>query len=129
MVIDTAKLIEKAHFIDVARNHWLLRLAQAPEYLEVEPDCMLAVDGNGKVIFSTRDALERLRARPRETDLAAVFDIPLEKLFAAVSGRDSKRSAQVRTTDGRLWHLQVRSPELAHGRSHAWSKAAASLLG
>lgn len=90
MVIDTAKLIEKAHFTDVARNHWLIRLTRAPEYLEFEPDCMLAVDGNGKVIYSTRDALERLSARPRETDLAEVVGTSLEKLLAAVPGRDPK---------------------------------------
>ena len=128
MVIDTAKLIEKAHFIDVARDHWLLRLARAPEYLEFEPDCMLAIDENGKVIYSTRDALKHLRARAPGTDLAEVFDTSLEKLLAAVFGRASERSAQVRTTEGGLWYLQVRAPDHAHGRSHGWSKQAANHL-
>jgi transcriptional regulator of acetoin/glycerol metabolism len=128
MVIDTAKLIEKAHFIDVARDHLLLRLVRTPEYLEFEPDCMLAVDGNGKVIYSTRDALERLGARSRETDLAKVFDASLEKLVATASGRGSERFAKVRTADGGLWYLQVRIPDVAHGRSHGWSNPAANHL-
>jgi transcriptional regulator of acetoin/glycerol metabolism len=128
MVIGTGKLIEKAHFIDVARDHWLLRLARAPEYVEFEPDCMLAVDGSGKVIYSTRDALERLRARSLEADLANVFDTSLEKLLAAVSGRGSERSARVRTNDGALWYLQVRAPDQAHRQSHDWSKPAANHL-
>ena len=128
MVIDTAKLIEKAHFIDVARNHWLLRLTRAPQYLEFEPDCMLAVDENGKVIYSTREAPERLRARARETDLAEVFDTSFDKLLSAVSGRGSERSAQVRTTDGGLWYLQVRAPDLTHVRSHGRPKPAMNHL-
>ncbi|MBV8140917.1 MAG: sigma-54-dependent Fis family transcriptional regulator [Verrucomicrobia bacterium] len=128
MVMDTAKLIEKAHFIDVARDHLLLRLARAPEYLEFEPDCMLAVDGNGKVIYSTRDALGRLGARSLETDLAKVFDASLEKLVATAAGRDSERFTRVRTADGGLWYLQIRPPELAHGRSRGWSGPAANHL-
>jgi len=121
MVIDTAKLIEKAYFIDVARNYLLLRLARAPEYLEFEPDCMLAVDGNGKVIYSTHGALERLRAPTGETDLAKVFGTPPEKLLASASGRGSERFAQVRTAGGGLWYLQVRAPDVADGRRHGRS--------
>ena len=128
MVIDTAKLIEKAHFVDVARDHWLLRLARTPEYLDFEPDCMLAVDENGLVIYSTRDAREHLRACPRETDLAKVFDTSLDKLLVGASGRSSAKVVQVRTADGGLWHLQVRAPDLSHRRSHAWSTPAASHL-
>jgi len=128
MVIDTAKLIENAHFVDVARNYWLLRLARAPEYLDFEPDCMLAVDEKGTVIYSTRDAREHLRACPRETDLAKVFDTSLEKLLAGGTGRSSARVIQVRTADGGLWYLQVRAPDLALRRSHGWSKSTASHL-
>ena len=128
MVIDTAKLIENAHFVDIARNHWLLRLARAPEYLDFEPDCMLAVDEKGTVIYSTRDARKHLRACPRETDLGKVFDTSLEKLLAGGTGRSSAGIVQVRTADGGRWYLQVRAPDLAHRRSHGWSKPAASHL-
>jgi transcriptional regulator of acetoin/glycerol metabolism len=128
MVIDTAKLIENAHFVDIARNHWLLRLARAPEYLDFEPDCMLAVDEKGTVIYSTRDARKHLRACPRETDLGKVFDTSLEKLLAGGTGRSSAGIVQVRTADGGRWYLQVRAPDLAHRRSHSWSKPAASHL-
>ena len=128
MVIDTAKLIENAHFVDVARNHWLLRLARAPEYLDFAPDFMLAVDEKGTVIYSTHDAREHLRACPRATDLAKVFDTSLEKLSAGGSGRSPARAVQVRTASGGLWYLQVRAPDLAHRRSHGWPKLAASHL-
>ena len=128
MVIDTAKLIENAHFVDIARNHWLLRLARAPEYLDFEPDCMLAVDEKGTVIYSTRDARKHLRACPRETDLGKVFDTSLEKLLAGGTGRSSAGIVQVRMADGGGWYLQVRAPDLAHRRSHSWSKPAASHL-
>ncbi|MFM8247611.1 MAG: sigma-54-dependent Fis family transcriptional regulator [Burkholderiaceae bacterium] len=45
-----AHKIENAYFLHHYRDQWILRMSAAPEFLEVSPEYLLAVDSSGKVV-------------------------------------------------------------------------------
>ncbi|WP_342620003.1 sigma-54-dependent Fis family transcriptional regulator [Rhodoferax sp. GW822-FHT02A01] len=48
--------IENAAFLQRHRRDWIVRLASAPQFLEVQPEYLLALDGAGRVIGHNRRA-------------------------------------------------------------------------
>ena len=48
--------IENAAFLHRHRHDWVLRLSQAPQFLDVQPDYLLALDANGHVVGHNRRA-------------------------------------------------------------------------
>ena len=49
-----AQRIENANFLDCFRHQWILRLSQAPEFVDVDPQYLLAVDHAGAIIGFNR---------------------------------------------------------------------------
>jgi transcriptional regulator of acetoin/glycerol metabolism len=107
MVIDTAKLIEQVHFIDVSRDRWLLRLSRAAEYVELGPDCMLAVDETGGIVLSTCDARDLLQIPLQGMHLATLLGTSLDDLLMRGC---SKCPIEIRTVDDEPWYVQIRGP-------------------
>ncbi|MEO0315139.1 MAG: hypothetical protein RI928_1595 [Pseudomonadota bacterium] len=56
MVQMYAHKIENAYFLHSYRNRWILRMSSAPEFLEVSPEYLLAVDAAGRVVGYNRPA-------------------------------------------------------------------------
>lgn len=55
--------VENASFLQRFRTHWVLRLSKAPEFLDVNPDYLLALDDAGCIVGHNRQAqllLERV---------------------------------------------------------------------
>ena len=48
--------IENAYFLHRFRHEWILRLSTAPEFLEVSPEYLIAIDGSGTIIGHNRRA-------------------------------------------------------------------------
>ncbi len=48
--------IENAAFLHRHRHDWVLRLSHAPQFLDVQPDYLLALDANGRVVGHNRRA-------------------------------------------------------------------------
>lgn len=48
--------IENAAFLHRHRHDWILRLSQAPQFLDVQPEYLLALDANGQVVGHNRRA-------------------------------------------------------------------------
>ncbi len=48
--------IENAYFLHRFRHEWILRLSTAPEFLEVSPEYLIAIDASGNVIGHNRRA-------------------------------------------------------------------------
>jgi len=44
-----AQRIENANFLDCFRHQWILRLSRSPEFVEVDPQYLLAVDSSGLI--------------------------------------------------------------------------------
>ena len=53
--------IENAAFLQRHRRDWVVRLSSAPQFLEVQPEYLLALDGTGRVVGHNRRAQLVLR--------------------------------------------------------------------
>ena len=72
-----AQQVENANFLHLFRGDWVLRLASAPQFLDVSPEYLVALDGAGRVIGHNRRAqllLEAQAGRP-------AIGLPLQRLF------------------------------------------------
>ena len=97
LVASTARRIELANLMTRAGEDWVLRLAKLPDFLDVDPDAALTVNGNGIITGLTHGgfgAVARAMGRP---DLATrqfigkpisdVFDIEIEQFPTLMRGR------------------------------------------
>ena len=85
VVSQNALLIENAHFRNAFAGHWLLQMARAQEFLDVLPDYLVALDGEGRVLAANRAARQELFAGrdPAGRTCEQVFDASLEGLARA----------------------------------------------
>ncbi|MQQ07798.1 GAF domain-containing protein [Epibacterium sp. SM1979] len=56
LVTNAARRVEMANLMAESRRDWVLRLSSSPEFLDVDPEAAVRLDGSGKVIGYTRDA-------------------------------------------------------------------------
>ncbi len=117
-----AQHVENAAFLQRHRQDWVLRLSEAPQFLDVNPDYLLALDEAGRVIGHNRRAqllfepglpgLGALPGRPSALigqPLARLIDVPLDQLGRYVQGRAVDQRA-VRRSDGRQLLFLLASP-------------------
>ncbi len=55
-----ANKIETAHLVNRFRREWIVKLATSPEFVDVEPSYVLAVDGSGRLLGFTNAARQLL---------------------------------------------------------------------
>jgi transcriptional regulator of acetoin/glycerol metabolism len=104
-----AQQVENAAFLHRHRRDWVLRLSEAPQFLDVNPDYLLALDSSGRVIGHNRRA-QRLfepaagaAGRPPGTvstligqPLGRLLDVSLNELGRFVQGRAVDQRAVLR---------------------------------
>ncbi|URI10447.1 sigma-54-dependent Fis family transcriptional regulator [Aquincola tertiaricarbonis] len=92
-----AHQIENADFLHRFRGEWILRLAPAPQFLDVNPDYLLAIDASGRVIGHNRRAQLLWETDPRHPLLGRpyeqVLDAPFGELGRFVQARPSDQRA------------------------------------
>jgi len=91
-----ANHIENAAFLHRFSQEWILRLSAAPQFLDVNPEYLLAIDANGRVIGHNRRAQRLLETDARTPLLGRAF----ERIFDA-SFNDLGRFVQTRPSDQR----------------------------
>ncbi len=74
-----AQRVENANFLRCFRNDWVLKLHPSPEFIEISPDHLVALDGNGRIVGHNRAAQLMLEAEHGST----VLGLPFEQLFNA----------------------------------------------
>lgn len=62
LVKASARRVEMANLMAMNRGDWVLRFSTSPEFLDVDPEAAVALDGSGRIIGMTHDA-ERVLAR------------------------------------------------------------------
>jgi sigma-54 dependent transcriptional regulator, acetoin dehydrogenase operon transcriptional activator AcoR len=67
MVTASARRVEMANLMAESRDEWVLRFSTSPEFLDVDPEAAVTLDGSGRIIGMTRGA----------TSLFATADKPL----------------------------------------------------
>jgi len=76
--------IENAAFLQRHRRDWIVRLASAPQFLEVQPEYLLALDASGRVIGHNRRAQLGLQSLHQGTLLGMHWDALLSVPFAQI---------------------------------------------
>lgn len=56
LVTASARRVEMANLMAQSRREWVLRLSASPEFLDVDPEAAVTLDGSGRVIGFTRAA-------------------------------------------------------------------------
>lgn len=60
LVTATARRIELANLMAQTRNEWVLRFSRSPEFLDVDPEAAVSIDGRGRIIGVTHDGAKIL---------------------------------------------------------------------
>ncbi|TCO77501.1 GAF modulated Fis family sigma54 specific transcriptional regulator [Plasticicumulans lactativorans] len=82
LVTRAARMIGDAHFLHTHAGHWLLRLARAREFLDVQAEYLIAFDGDGRVLGTNHAARHDLFSGrdPAGLSCERLFDARLEDL-------------------------------------------------
>ena len=56
LVTNAARRVEMANLMAEGRRDWILRLSDSPEFLDVDPEAAVRLDGSGRVLGYTRAA-------------------------------------------------------------------------
>ncbi|WP_044043652.1 sigma-54-dependent Fis family transcriptional regulator [Caballeronia insecticola] len=119
--------IENANFLRTHRQDWILKLNASPEFVDVDPEYLIALDAGGRIVGHNRRAQTMLAAeigRPiapgvvtREASASligvpfdALFDARLEELGRFVYSRPSELRAVPLAKSGALLYLSVMPP-------------------
>ena len=110
-----ASLIENANFLQRYRRDWILRLNESPEFVDVNPRYLLALDAAGRVIGHNRAAQRLLEAEARAMPVLGqvferLFDARLEELGRFVPFQSSDQRALTVAGSGRLLFMQATPP-------------------
>ncbi len=109
LVSTTARRIEFANLLARARHEWVLRLSRSPDFLDVDPDAALAIDGRGRISGLTHGGFAALARAMKMSapatralvglPLSQLFDIDVDDLPRLTRGRPAGDRV-VRTRDG-----------------------------
>jgi sigma-54 dependent transcriptional regulator, acetoin dehydrogenase operon transcriptional activator AcoR len=114
-----ASHIENANFLRTHRQDWILKLNTSPEFVDVDPEYLVALDASGRIVGHNRRAHEMLAAEQGRggelpplvgTPFEALFDARLEDLGRFVYSRPSELRALSLARSGALLYLSVMPP-------------------
>lgn len=106
--------IENAAFLHQHRADWVLRLSTAPQFLDVQPEFLLALNASGQVVGHNRRAqlgLQAARGRPLlGASFEDLFDVPFEQIGRFVQARPSDQRAVMQAGARQLLFLSATAP-------------------
>lgn len=106
--------IENAAFLYRHRRDWILRLSSAPQFLDVQPEYLLALDTQGRVVGHNRRAQLGLQTGPVQallgTHFERLFDLPFADLGRYVQTRPSDQRAVLHAGGRQLLFLSATPP-------------------
>jgi transcriptional regulator of acetoin/glycerol metabolism len=74
-----ASRVENAHFLRCFRNDWIVKIHPSPEFVEISPDHLIALDAGGRIIGHNRAAQQMLEDAHGGT---TVLGLPFERFFS-----------------------------------------------
>jgi transcriptional regulator of acetoin/glycerol metabolism len=111
-----AQHIENAAFLHRFGQEWILRLAAAPQFLDVNPEYLLAVDAGGRVIGHNRRAQQLLQRDARQPLIGQrfeqLFDARFEELGRFVAPRPTDQRAVMLAGGRQLVFMTATPPPL-----------------
>lgn len=116
LVKASARRVEMANLMAMNLGEWVLRFSTSPEFLDVDPEAAVALDGSGRIIGMTHGA-ERVLARQvgrteERADRVVIgeridrfFDLSVDNLPDLMRGRPTEdRLIQLRDGQGMFGH-------------------------
>ncbi len=124
-----ANRVENANFLRWFRNDWVLKLHPSPEFIEISPDFLVALDAAGRIVGHNRPAQLMLEAEAR----TCVLGLPFEQLFNArfddlgrfMRAMPGERRAVTLAASGRVLFLHAVPPPARYGSGMSEAAAAA----
>ena len=117
-----AHKIETAHLINRFRREWIVKLAPSPEFADVDPAYVLAVDGSGRILgFNNRTRqlmMRELEYRPALADgrplagrlLSEFFDLQVDDLPRLIPSRPASQRMVRLALSGTPLFAQAQQP-------------------
>ncbi|MCI4678019.1 sigma-54-dependent Fis family transcriptional regulator [Rhodoblastus acidophilus] len=125
LVKSFAHKIETAHLLNRFRSEWILRLASCPEFADVDPDVVIAVDGAGRVIGVNNQARILMQQEaaasdpsksPRAFYISDIFECTVDDFPFYVHSRPSEqRGLRLRRSGRSLFGQALPPPKRAPG--------------
>lgn len=104
LVKASARRVEMANLMATSRRDWVLRFSTSPEFLEVDPDAAVSLDGAGRILGMTHAAQEVLGASDPAaligTRIETLLDMSVDDLPDLMRGRPTEDRV-LRLRDGR----------------------------
>lgn len=121
LVKASARRVEMANLMAMTRRDWVLRFSTSPEFLEVDPEAAVALDGSGRIIGMTHAAGTLLL--PDTGDgligkrIDALLDMSVDDLPDLMRGRPAEERV-LRLKDGRGLYGHAIAPQQARVAPH-----------
>ncbi|MGL4285667.1 MAG: sigma-54-dependent Fis family transcriptional regulator [Phreatobacter sp.] len=115
LVTASARRIELANLMAQMRSDWVLRFSRSPEFLDVDPEAAVALDGSGRILGMTHGGAMLLAGVTgidwRHTD--SIIGQPLSRFFD-MSVDDLPNFSRARPTEERIVFAHNASAVFAH---------------
>lgn len=115
LVTATVRRIELANLMAQASREWVLRFARSPEFLDVDPEAAISIDGSGRIIGMTNGGAKIL-ARSVSRDWRQSGDLigqPISRFFE-IDINDLPNLTRQRRTQDRLVFARDGNALFAH---------------
>ncbi|MBU3028781.1 sigma-54-dependent Fis family transcriptional regulator [Paracoccus marinaquae] len=114
LVCAAARRAEMANLMAMTRREWVLRLSASPEFLEVDPEAAIALDGSGRIIGLTHAAQQVLGGADGDLmgqRLDRLMEIGIDDLPELMRGRPTEERV-IRLRDGRALFGHAIAPQV-----------------
>ncbi|MEX0279860.1 MAG: sigma-54-dependent Fis family transcriptional regulator [Arenibacterium sp.] len=125
LVTASARRVEMANLMASSRQEWVLRFSNSPEFLDVDPEAAVALDGSGRIIGMTK-AAEKLAPDASGPiigrQISDLFDCSVDDLPDLMRGRPTEERV-LRLKDGCALFGHAIAPQSAPMPVHALRQA------
>ena len=108
LVRQSAVLIEDGYFLNQTAQHWVLFGHASRNFVEAQPEVLIALDEGGNVVAANRKAHECVPGLKEPRHIDEVFDVSAEHLHDAARS-DAIVGLRVRAT-GMMLYARIRAP-------------------
>lgn len=134
LVKASARRVEMANLMAMNRGDWVLRFSTSPEFLDVDPEAAVALDGSGRIIGMTHGA-ETVLARQADGAVLGeridrFFDLSVDNLPDLMRGRPTEeRLVTLKDGQGIFGHAIAPQSERLPSAARSGAEAAFQSIG
>lgn len=130
LVTASARRVEMANLMASSRRDWVLRFSTSPEFLDVDPEAAVALDGSGRIIGMTKGAEQLAQdhsGSPIGRHIEDLIEVSVDDLPDLMRGRPTEERV-LRLKDGRALFGHAIAPQSAPVPSRDRTRAALGAL-